>query len=116
VIEHLPQSLRDIADAIGFEGVMLLVERYGSQRLWIPAKPPHNWGLFNILGHENAYKLVRLCAPSQIEIPKCTMLKIEMRNQKIRDDRRSLTVRELVEKYNLDRHQIYKICRVKNSV
>jgi Mor transcription activator family len=110
VIEYLPQSLRDIASAIGFEGVMLLVERYGSQRLWIPAKPSHDWELFDILGRENAYKLVELCASNQIEIPKCKRLKIEMRNQKIRDDMRSLSISQLTKKYSLDRGHIRKIC------
>jgi hypothetical protein len=111
VIEHLPQSLRDIASAIGFESVMRLVDRYGSQRLWIPVNPSHDWELFDILGREASFKLVGLCGGNQIDVPSCKTLKIEMRNQKIRDDRRSLSIEKLAAKYGLRREWIRRICK-----
>lgn len=111
MIELLPQSLRDIADVIGIEKTLDLAKAYGGLRLWIPSKPPHDWELFNILGRENACKLIELCGGSQIEIPSCRFLNLELRNQKIRDDRRSLSIEKLAAKYGLRRGWIRKICK-----
>jgi|GEM_PF-3376243 len=116
MIQSLPLSLRDIAIAIGEQKNLELVEAIGGQRVWIPANPSQNWALFKILGNDAGRKLALLCGGSQIEVPVCKALKIEERNEQIRKDRQSLSVRELVTKYNLDRHQIYKICKVRNSV
>lgn len=116
MIQSLPLSLRDIAIAIGDQKTLELVEAIGGQRVWIPLNPPLDWVLFKILGNDAGRKLAALCGGNQIEVPRCKALKIEERNQQIRKDRQSLTVGELVTKYNLDRHQIYKICKVKNSV
>lgn len=115
MIELLPQSLRDIASAIGYEKTLELAKAYGGLRLWIPSKPPHDWELFNILGREASSKLVQLAGGSQLEIPSCRFLNLELRNQKIRDDRRSLSVEKLAAKYGLRREWIRKICKEKQS-
>lgn len=116
MIQSLPLSLRDIASAIGEQKTLELVEAIGGQRVWIPLKPPLDWALFKILGNDAGRKLAALCGGNQIEIPVCKALKIEERNQQIREDRESLTVRELTAKYNLTRLYISKICRMKNGL
>jgi len=56
----LPESLKDISDAIGFDKVMLIVREYGGQRLWIPKQPTLDWVLLPILDYDAAYKLAKV--------------------------------------------------------
>lgn len=116
MIQSLPLSLRDIASAIGEQKTLELVEAIGGQRVWIPLKPPPDWALFKILGNDAGRKLAALCGGNQIEIPVCKALKIEERNQQIREDRELLPIGELIAKYGLSRHRIYRICRVRKSL
>lgn len=107
----LPDSLKDIADAIGFDKVMLVVGKYGGQRLWIPKQPTLDWVLLPLLDYDAAYKLAKLCGGSQIEIPSCKFLELEERNQRIRCDRATHSIEALARKYNLHRGWIRKILR-----
>lgn len=107
----LPDSLKDIAQAIGFEKVMILVGEYGGQRLWIPKQPTLDWAVVSLLGYEAAYKLSYLLGGNQIEVPSCRFLSIEERNQKIRRDRATHTIEALAKKYSLRREWIRKIVR-----
>lgn len=109
----LPNSLRDIADAIGFDKVMLIVREYGGQRLWIPKQPTLDWALLPIFDYDfdAAYKLAKLCGGSQLEIPSCKFLELEERNQRIRCDRATHSIEALAKKYNLYRGSIRKILR-----
>lgn len=111
MIEYLPQSLQDIASAIGYKKTLDLVEAYGGQRLWIPVSVPQDCELFKILGRDASSKLVKLCGGNQLDVPSCKTLKIELRNQKIRDDRRSLSIEKLAAKYGLRREWIRQICK-----
>nr|WP_277873926.1 Mor transcription activator family protein [Pseudanabaena sp. FACHB-1998] len=67
--------------------------------------------MVKILGREASSKLVELCGGNQLEIPSCRFLNLELRNQKIRDDRQSLSIEKLAAKYALCRQQIRKICK-----
>ena len=107
----LPDSLKDIAEAIGFDKVMLIVGGYGGQRVWIPKQPTLDWALLPLVGYQAAYALSALCGGSQIEIPSCKFLEIEKRNQRIRCDRATHSIEALARKYNLRREWIRKIVR-----
>lgn len=107
----LPDSLKDIAQAIGFEKVMILVREYGGQRIWIPRQPTLDWVVVGLLGYEAAYSLSYLVGGSQIEVPSCRFLSIEERNQRIRCDRATHSIEALARKYNLRREWIRKILR-----
>ena len=107
----LPESLKDISDAIGFDKVMLIVREYGGQRLWIHKQPTLDWVLLPILDYDAAYKLAKLCGGSQIEVPSCKFLELEERNQRIRSDRATHSIEALAKKYNLHRGWIRKILR-----
>ncbi len=107
--ELLPNSLRDIAEAIGVEKVMLIIEKHRGQRLWIPKQPTLDWSLLLLLGYESAYKLSALCGGSQIEIPNCHFLGLKQRNQNIRSDRNMLTIGAIAVKYKISRRQVRAI-------
>lgn len=112
----LPESLKDIAAAIGFEKVMLIVGEYGGQRLWIPRQPTLDWAVLPLLGYEATYALCKLCGGNQIEIPTCRFLEIEKRNQQIRCDRATHSIEALARKYGLRREWIRQIVRAGDSV
>lgn len=107
----LPNSLRDIAEAIGYENTIKIVEGYAGAKIWIPRQPTLDWALLPILGYENAYKLAKLCGGSQIEIPICRAIRMGDRNEKIKGDRATHTIAQLSAKYRLCRWQIHQILK-----
>lgn len=114
MIQSLPESLRDIAAAIGYEKTLAIVEKFAGNRIWIPRNPQPNWIIFSLVGFEAGRKLSELCGGSQIEIPLCRNLKLQQRNEAIRKDRESLTIGALSKKYGLCRWQIHQIFKPKN--
>lgn len=112
----LPESLKDIAAAIGYENTILLVNKYGGQRLWIKRQPTLDWDVLLLLGYEATYALCKLCGGSQIEISTCQFLKIEERNQQIRCDRATHSIEALARKYGLRREWIRQIVRAGDTV
>lgn len=109
----LPNSLKDISEAIGYDKVMLIVRKYGGERLWIPNQPTLDWVILIMFDYDYdaAYKLSKLCGGSQLEIPNCKILELEERNQRIRSDRATHSIAALARKYHMHRGWIREILR-----
>jgi len=105
---ELPESLEDIASAIGEAKVFELITRFKGQRIHIP-KSIAKWSLLPILGSEAALRLVQLCGGNDIFIPSCHGLNLAFRNEKIRADRSFMKIDDLASKYQLSRRAIQKI-------
>jgi len=113
-MQNLPESLEDIASAIGEAKVFELINRFKGQRIHIP-KSISKWSLLPLLGNEAAFKLVQLCGGNDIFIPSCHGLNLASRNQKIRADRDSMKIDDLAAKYQLSRRAIQKIVNSQKS-
>ncbi len=89
--ENLPESLRDIADLIGFTAALKLVEHYGGVgALYIPhaIKPDHH--LARNIGIEAARKLAMHYGSDYLRnIPRCTRRSRSLRNAEIRARRKA---------------------------
>ena len=109
MVDLLPNSLRDISEAIGFEKEMLIVQNYGGQRIWVPKQVTLDWGMLLVVGYEDGYKLVQYFGGCQFVVPLCEGLRIQTRNEQIRRDRGSMSIAQLVAKYHLGDRQIRKI-------
>jgi hypothetical protein len=55
----LSPLLRQLADAVGVEGVLKLSRAFGGQRLYVPANPGPEHRLSKLLGHDRAIALAR---------------------------------------------------------
>ncbi|MER2514092.1 MAG: Mor transcription activator family protein [Nitrosomonas ureae] len=90
---------------------MKLVDRYGGTcGLYIPKEIQHDHELAQIIGYESAQKICqRFGGVSQFDIPKAKRMELILRNNRIRQDRASLSRAKLALKYNLTERQISKI-------
>lgn len=107
----LPKTLKDMANMIGYEQVLQIVESYAGDVLYIPHQPTLDWALLPILGYENAYKLAKMYGGSQILIATCKRMKCEDRNEQIRRDRLTMTIGAIAHKYGISYSQVQKVCR-----
>lgn len=66
---ELPISVRDIAETLGIEVVIKLVQHFGGTRFMVPKKlKPHHQ--INVLGEEKAQAFCDYLGGEQIEIPR----------------------------------------------
>lgn len=107
----LPGVLQEITELIGIKDTLKLVEHYGGTcNLYIPKKIQHDHELVQIIGYESAQKICeRFGGESRFEIPKAKRMELILRNNRIRQDRVSLSRAKLALKYNLTERQISKI-------
>jgi hypothetical protein len=68
----LPQTIQDLAEAIGIEGAMALVEVRGGTSVRIPVEPAADHWLREALGEARYAQLVRTYAGELIDIPVCS--------------------------------------------
>ncbi len=105
----MPPSLADIVQAIGTDATLILVQRFGGQRLWIPSTPSQE--LIDLLGDAAALALCELCGGNQLDLPTCRNILLEQRNLTIRLERQHLTINQIAAKHGLTRRQVIRICR-----
>lgn len=105
----LPKTLKMVADVIGEDLTMKIVENYAGHRIYIPVQPTLDWALVGLLGFEAAYALSAKFGGEQIEIPTCHSIKVALRNAQIRKERETLSVSQIAFKYGLSRGRIQKI-------
>ncbi len=113
-IDLLPKNLKEIANLIGFEKTLLIVEKFAGHRLYVGRTIENGSALVTLLGRGDAEKLSKRFATEQIEIPNCKRLKNWSRDALIRQDRSQLNMGELAAKYGLSRGRVQKICNTSN--
>ncbi len=82
--EALPKSLREMADIIGIEAVVKLVEAKGGTALYVRRLSSPHWVVESIIGEQKAKLLGENYGSETIYIPKCSGIKTETRNHNIR--------------------------------
>jgi hypothetical protein len=113
-IDLLPKNLKEIANLIGFEKTLLIVEKFAGHRLYVARSIENGSALVSLLGKDDALKVVKFCGGSQIEIPNCKRLKNWSRDALIRQDRTQMNVAQVASKYGLSRGRVQKICNTSN--
>ncbi len=115
-VDHLPKSVRLIAQVIGLPATLALVEHYAGQRLTPPKSGPEYAALAEVIGEAAADKLAAHFRRGQVDIPKCEDAIRAVVHNALRDDFDALTqgaerlsarraVTELVRRYGyVDRH------------
>lgn len=109
ITKHLTMRAKELANVIGLEAALILIDKFGGTAIWIPknAKPDHSHSL--LIGFEAFQKLTRYYGDTSLEIDLCAALNRYARNQKIIEDSKALTHREIAQKYSTTERNIRKI-------
>ncbi|MBD2189995.1 Mor transcription activator family protein [Pseudanabaena mucicola] len=110
MIEKLPPLAQEIRDLIGLNQTLLLVQKFGGTRIYIPPRLESAKSLIKLLGRDDAQKMIDRFKREQIVIPRCTAFVNSTRDRQIMSDRAlGLTVDQVARKYRLSRQSIQKI-------
>lgn len=107
----LEPLLRDFVQHIGLEATMAIVQAHGGTRLNIPQKGANNAALVALIGSANAAILGRLYGAERPFIAKAMPALQAMRDQRIRDDLKTMSVRRVALKYGLGERRVYQLQR-----
>lgn len=104
-------TVKELLDILGPEALTQFAMRYGGTRVYIPQphflKPGHE--LSRVVGFELAVKLAREWRGVEMAVPRCLSLARALRDDKIRAEAPSMTLREQALKYRLTERAINRI-------
>lgn len=107
---YLPQTVKILVNIIGLEKSMLLVDKFGGTQIYIAKTINPMCPIAKLIGLESLKKLSQeYCRGSYLNIPKANALQIALRNQEIRELKKTLSNREIAIKLNLSSRQITRI-------
>ena len=112
--ELLPKRLQEFVHLIGLPATMLMVERHGGLRIYIPAFPTQDHPFAELIGYDN---FCALCAEYgmdghglRFELPRALRALNAVRNARIRSDYEGgKTVRLLAAEHKLTERHVTRI-------
>jgi hypothetical protein len=109
-IELLPKVLQEFVRLIGLPATMLLVERFGGLRIYVPLNPSPDHQFAQIIGLENLQKLSQIYGrEDHFELPKAERALKALRNAKIKAEYGPKSVRELASEHGLTERHVTRI-------
>lgn len=106
----LPKLLQDFVRLIGLEATMLLVERFGGLRIYIPLHPTPEHHFAQLIGFDNLVKLSgEFGRETHFELPKAQQALLAVRNAKMRSEYGPKSLRVLAAEYKLTERQVTRI-------
>jgi Mor family transcriptional regulator len=108
--ELLPKVLQDFVRLIGLHATMLLVERFGGLRIYIPLNPKPDHHFAQLIGMDNLLKLSQVYGrEDHFELPKAERALLALRNAKMKAEYGPKSVRELAAEHHLTERQVTRI-------
>jgi hypothetical protein len=74
-LTDLPNSMQELAEKIGLEAVLKLVEVRGGRRVTVPKVASNESWLFRLVGENSCVQLCQIYGGENIEIPICNVAK-----------------------------------------
>jgi Mor family transcriptional regulator len=109
-MELLPKVLQDFVRLIGLHATMLLVERFGGLRIYIPLNPKPDHHFAQLIGIDNLVKLSKVYGrEDHFELPKAERALLAIRNAKMKADYGPKSVRQLAAEHQLTERQVTRI-------
>ena len=103
-LSKLPYVVQDIANIIGLENALKLVEQYKGIKMYVPSEFRSDHILCQLIGEANTVILIKNYGGETLDIPKCNAAILTVRNFYIRNSNKSqrqlaivhgLTVRQI---------------------
>lgn len=108
--ELLPKVLQEFVRLIGLHATMLLVERFGGLRIYIPLNPTADHQFAQIIGFENLVKLSQEYGrEDHFELPKAARALRALRDAKMRAEYGPKSLRQLAAEHQLTERQVTRI-------
>lgn len=109
-MELLPKVLQDFVRLIGLQATMLLVERFGGLRIYIPLKPTADHHFAQLIGLDNLRKLSEVYGrEDHFELPKAERALLAIRNAKMKAEHGPKSIRQLAAEHRLTERQVTRI-------
>jgi Mor family transcriptional regulator len=108
--ELLPKVLQEFVRLIGLQATMLLVERFGGLRIYIPLNPAPDHHFAQLIGFDNLVKLSQIYGrEDHFELPKAKRALTALRDAKIKAEHGPKSIRQLAMEHRLTERHITRI-------
>jgi hypothetical protein len=104
---QLPFVVQDIANVIGLEDTLKLIDRYKGTPMYVPMQVKAEGVILKSIGSNNTIKLIKQFGGETLDMPKCSAAIRAIRNKIILNS--SLSVCEAAKKFDLTPRQIRNI-------
>lgn len=109
-IELLPKVLQEFVRLIGLPATMLLVEKFGGLRIYIPLNPTPEHHFAQLIGFANLERLSEVYGrEDHFELPKAERALLALRNAKMRAEYGPKSVRQLAAEYGLTERHVTRL-------
>jgi Mor family transcriptional regulator len=108
--ELLPRVLQDFVRLIGLPATMLLVEKFGGLRIYIPLNPTPDHHFAQLIGYDNLVRLSQVYGrENHFELPKAQRALTALRNAKMKSEYGPRSLRQLAAEYGLTERHVTRI-------
>jgi Mor family transcriptional regulator len=108
--ELLPKVLQEFVRLIGLHATMLLVERFGGLRIYIPLHPTADHHFAQLIGWDNLQKLSQVYGrEDHFQLPKAERALTAVRNAKIKSEYGPKSIRQLAAEHRLTERHVTRI-------
>lgn len=112
----LPPLLQDFVRLIGVTATMLLVERFGGLRIYIPARPNADHHLAQLIGLDALQKLSEVYGlETHFQLPKAMHALLAIRDRKIIAEYGPKSIRQLAAEHHLTERHVTRIVAAAHS-
>jgi hypothetical protein len=109
-VELLPGVLQEFVRLIGLPATMLLVDKFGGLRIYIPLNPTPEHHFAQLIGVDNLRRLSEIYGrEDHFELPKAERALLALRNAKIRAEYGTKSIRQLASEYGLTERHVTRI-------
>lgn len=110
--ENWPETINLIAEVVGDDATIALLNRFSGRHLSIPKKYRDGHDIGEVIDKEKAQMLIDYFGGEMIIFPNCRWLMAKERNRSIIHDlAMNISVADLATKYQLTTRMIYKIIK-----
>lgn len=106
-LTQLPFVVQDIANVIGLEDTLKLIDRYKGTPMYVPMQVKAEGMILKVIGLNSTIKLIKQFGGDTLDMPKCSAAIRTIRNNFILKSK--LSVCEVAKKFDLTPRQIRNI-------
>jgi Mor family transcriptional regulator len=107
----LPSSLKELAEVIGIDACLILVDEFGGSRLYIPKSAVFESHRLSCLGTEAFNALIRTLGGNLLQIPCAASWKKWIRNNEIVEACQGSSVPKVAREFKLTERQVWAILK-----